>query len=37
VTEDAIVVVKGRVDRREDQPRLMVSDLRLPDLSGVAA
>jgi DNA polymerase-3 subunit alpha len=37
VTEDAIIVVKGRLDRREDQPRLMVSDLRLPDLTRTAA
>jgi len=33
VAEDAIVVVKGRVDRRDDQPRLMAMDLSLPDLS----
>ena len=32
VAEDAIVVLKGRVNRREEQPRLMVMDLRLPDL-----
>jgi DNA polymerase-3 subunit alpha len=28
VAEDAIVAVKGRVDRREDQPRLTAMDLR---------
>jgi len=33
VAEDAIVVVKGRVDRRDDQPRLMAMDLSIPDLS----
>jgi DNA polymerase III subunit alpha len=32
LAEDAIVVVKGRVDRREDQPRLMAMDLSLPDV-----
>nr|WP_277349658.1 DNA polymerase III subunit alpha [Planosporangium thailandense] len=31
LAEDAIVVVKGRVDRRDDQPRLMAMDLSLPD------
>jgi DNA polymerase-3 subunit alpha len=33
LAEDAIVVVKGRVDRRDDQPRLMAMDLSLPDIS----
>ncbi|GII22104.1 DNA polymerase III subunit alpha [Planosporangium mesophilum] len=33
LAEDAIVVVKGRVDRRDDQPRLMAMDLSLPDLT----
>jgi DNA polymerase-3 subunit alpha len=33
VAEDAIVVVRGRVDRRDDQPRLMAMDLSLPDIS----
>jgi DNA polymerase-3 subunit alpha len=33
VAEDAIVVVKARVDRRDEQPRLMAMDLSLPDLS----
>jgi DNA polymerase-3 subunit alpha len=33
ITEDAIVVVKGRVDRRDDQPRLMAMDLSIPDIS----
>ena len=33
VAEDAIVVVKGRVDRREDAPKLIASELTVPDLS----
>jgi DNA polymerase-3 subunit alpha len=33
VAEDAIVVVKGRVDRRDDQPRLMAMDLSIPDIA----
>ncbi|HEX6497575.1 MAG TPA: DNA polymerase III subunit alpha [Micromonosporaceae bacterium] len=33
VAEDAIVVVRGRVDRRDDQPRLMAMDLSIPDIS----
>jgi DNA polymerase-3 subunit alpha len=33
LAEDAIVVVKGRVDRRDDQPRLMAMDLSIPDIS----
>jgi DNA polymerase-3 subunit alpha len=33
LVEDAIVVVKGRVDRREDQPKLVAMELTLPDLS----
>jgi DNA polymerase-3 subunit alpha len=33
VAEDAIVVVKGRVDRREDVAKLIASDLLVPDLS----
>ena len=33
IAEDAIVVVKGRVDRRDDQPRLMAMDMSLPDIS----
>ncbi|GGM86836.1 DNA polymerase III subunit alpha [Dactylosporangium sucinum] len=37
VAEDAIVAVKGRVDRREDSPRLMAMDLRVPDLPALSA
>jgi DNA polymerase-3 subunit alpha len=33
LAEDAIVVVKGRVDRRDDQPRLMAMDLSIPDIT----
>ncbi|BCB73916.1 hypothetical protein Pflav_003260 [Phytohabitans flavus] len=33
IAEDAIVVVKGRVDRRDDQPRLMAMDMSLPDIT----
>jgi DNA polymerase III subunit alpha len=33
IAEDAIVVIKGRVDSREDTIRLIGSDLTLPDLS----
>jgi DNA polymerase-3 subunit alpha len=36
VAEDAIVVVRGRVDRRDEQARLMAMDLKLPDLSVTA-
>jgi DNA polymerase-3 subunit alpha len=32
VAEDAIVVVRGRLDRRDDQPRLMAMDLSIPDI-----
>jgi DNA polymerase-3 subunit alpha len=33
VAEDAIVVVRGRVDCREDAAKLVASDLTVPDLS----
>src|SRR5690606_8450206 len=33
VAEDAIVVVRGRVDRRDEAPRVMAMDLSIPDLS----
>jgi DNA polymerase III subunit alpha len=35
ITEDAVVVVKGRVDRRDDVPKLIAMDLTVPDLSDV--
>jgi DNA polymerase-3 subunit alpha len=36
VAEDAIVVVRGRIDRRDDAARLMAMDLKLPDLTVAA-
>ena len=33
IAEDAIVVVKGRVDLRDDSVKLIASDLTVPDLS----
>ena len=33
ITEDAVVVVKARVDRRDDVPKLIAMDLTVPDLS----
>ncbi|MFU8875193.1 DNA polymerase III subunit alpha [Micromonospora sp. SL4-19] len=33
IAEDAIVVVKGRVDRRDDTPRIMAMDMSMPDIS----
>jgi DNA polymerase III subunit alpha len=33
IAEDAVVVVRGRVDRREDVAKLIASDLTVPDLS----
>jgi DNA polymerase-3 subunit alpha len=32
LAEDAVVLVKGRLDKREDVPRLMASELSVPDL-----
>lgn len=37
IAEDAIVVVKGRVDRRDDTPRIMAMDMSVPDVSTVGA
>ncbi|MFD0783521.1 DNA polymerase III subunit alpha [Micromonospora azadirachtae] len=37
IAEDAIVVVKGRVDRRDDTPRIMAMDISMPDVSASAA
>ncbi|MEV4811901.1 DNA polymerase III subunit alpha [Micromonospora avicenniae] len=37
IAEDAIVVVKGRVDRRDDTPRIMAMDMSMPDVSASAA
>jgi DNA polymerase-3 subunit alpha len=33
LVEDAIVFVKGRLDKREDVPRLVATELAVPDLS----
>jgi DNA polymerase-3 subunit alpha len=33
IAEDAIVIVKGKVDRREDVPKLVAMDLAIPDLT----
>ncbi len=33
LAEDAVVVVRGRLDRREDVPKLVAMELSLPDLS----
>ncbi|HUR15275.1 MAG TPA: DNA polymerase III subunit alpha [Mycobacteriales bacterium] len=33
LVEDAIVLVRGRVDKREDTPKIIASDLTVPDLS----
>jgi DNA polymerase-3 subunit alpha len=33
LAEDAVVLVKGRLDRREDVPKLIATELTLPDLS----
>ena len=37
VAEDAVVVVRGRVDRRDEQARLMAMDLKLPDITVTAS
>ncbi|MEP7025321.1 MAG: DNA polymerase III subunit alpha, partial [Actinomycetota bacterium] len=37
ITEDAIVVVKGRLDRREDQPKLVAMEVRAPGLPAAPA
>jgi DNA polymerase-3 subunit alpha len=33
LVEDAVVFVKGRLDKREDVPRLVAMELMVPDLS----
>ncbi|MDJ1132477.1 DNA polymerase III subunit alpha [Streptomyces iconiensis] len=35
LAEDAIVFVRGRLDRREDAPRLVARELRVPDLTSL--
>jgi DNA polymerase-3 subunit alpha len=33
IAEDAIIAVKGRIDRRDDVPKLIAMDVTVPDLS----
>jgi DNA polymerase-3 subunit alpha len=33
IAEDAIVVIKGRTDRRDDQPKIMAMDMSIPDIT----
>jgi DNA polymerase III subunit alpha len=33
IAEDAVVVVKGKLDRRDDVPKLIAMDLTIPDLT----
>jgi DNA polymerase-3 subunit alpha len=33
LVEDAVVLVRGRVDKRDDTPKLIASDITVPDLS----
>jgi DNA polymerase-3 subunit alpha len=37
LAEDTVVAVKGRLDRREDVPRIVASELSLPDVTKAAA
>ena len=37
LVEDAVVFVKGRLDKREDVPRLVAMELQVPDLSRTGA
>jgi DNA polymerase-3 subunit alpha len=37
IAEDAIVVVKGRVDRRDETPRIMAMDMQMPDITAADA
>jgi len=36
IADDAIVIVKGKVDRREDVPKLIAMDMTIPDLTTAA-
>ncbi len=36
VVEDAVVAVRGRIDRREEVPRLIAMEVSLPDLSAAS-
>ncbi|MEP7055610.1 MAG: DNA polymerase III subunit alpha [Actinomycetota bacterium] len=33
LNEDAVVIIKGRLDKREDIPKLIAMELRVPDIS----
>jgi DNA polymerase III subunit alpha len=33
IADDAIVIIKGRVDRRDDVPKLIAMDMTIPDLT----
>ena len=33
LAEDAVVIVKGRLDRRDDSPKLIAMEVTVPDLS----
>jgi DNA polymerase-3 subunit alpha len=33
LVEDAVVLIRGRVDKRDDTPKLIASDITVPDLS----
>ncbi|MFJ6570799.1 DNA polymerase III subunit alpha [Streptomyces sp. NPDC091292] len=37
LVEDAVVFVKGRLDKREDVPRLVAMEMQVPDVSGARA
>jgi DNA polymerase-3 subunit alpha len=37
LAEDTVVAVKGRLDRREDVPRIVAAELSLPDVSRTAS
>ena len=37
LSEDSVVLVKGKVERREDVPRIMALELTVPDLAAAAA
>jgi len=36
IADDAVVIIKGRVDRREDVPKLIAMDMTIPDLTVAA-
>jgi len=36
IADDAVVIIKGRVDRRDDVPKLIAMDMTIPDLTAAA-